>query len=110
MSYTPNIKLKLTINSNINLEKLINQLAGIGVNAIWDYSDDLNNQLLIIEEPITKELLDGIAKELIVNIEEIVSDNMQWADGHRGFVQLIVLLCLSEKMKGETNEIQWYFT
>ena len=34
-----------------------------------------------------------------MNLEDLISEEPFWLDGYRGFVQLIVLLLLSEKMK-----------
>ena len=40
-----------------------------------------------------------IAKDSIANIGEIISDNVEFQTGYRGFIQTLILRVLSEKMK-----------
>ncbi|MBI5196131.1 MAG: uridine kinase [Nitrospirae bacterium] len=106
---SPPVKLKITLNADMHLARIIDQFSIRGVDISWDYSDDLHTQYLVIEKQVSKEILSEIAREVIENIEEIIADKMQWRDGHRGFVQLIILLCLSKEMKAYGDEVQGHF-
>lgn len=99
--FSPELKLKLTLDSSIHIESLFKKLIDEKVDIFWDYADDLNRQYLVLNTPPKKETIINIAKDLILNIEEIITNNAVWLDGYRGFTQLIVLLVLSEKMKEE---------
>ncbi|MBL7196562.1 MAG: uridine kinase [Candidatus Omnitrophica bacterium] len=97
----PQLKLKVTLNSSIHLEDLYKRLLNEKIDLYWDYADDLNSQYLVLNIPPGKEAIENVAREIIPNIEELVTANALWLDGYRGFVQLIFLLVLSEKMKEE---------
>jgi len=102
----PSLKLKVTLHSNIRIEHLVDELQKQNISVFWDYTNDLYNQFLILEnENFNKEVLEIIAKSVIPNIEEVLSEQPIWMDGYRGFVQLIVLLVISETMKVGENEI-----
>lgn len=93
------MKLKIILDSSIKLEPMVHLFATNNYVIEWDYTDDLETQLLILSDPIRKELLCSIAKQILPNIEEIMPRESFWQDGYRGFVQLIILILLSEKMK-----------
>jgi hypothetical protein len=80
------------------MEGIINRLSQT-VSVDWDYSEDLRTQIISFNGSVEKELLEEIAKEAIVNLEDLLTENPVWLDGYRGVVQLMVLLNLSEKMK-----------
>ncbi|MCK4517366.1 hypothetical protein KAT92_01200 [Candidatus Babeliales bacterium] len=94
-----NLKLKLTMNSNFQIESLIDKLIENNVPMEWDYSDNLQEQYIVLPKPIPTTLLSSLAKQIIPNIEELTSPAALWANGYRGTIQLISLLALSEKMK-----------
>jgi uridine kinase len=93
-----NMGLKLTLDANINLQKLLDILSQLQLSYEWDYSSDLDYQYLILQEAPPKEMIMTISRELIPNLEEIVGKSQaEWLDSFRGFVQLIVLMIISEK-------------
>jgi hypothetical protein len=71
----------------------------------WDYSEDLKTQIIMFNGQVDQGLIEDVAKESIVNLEDLLTEHPVWLDGYRGLVQLMVLLNLSEKMKvtGERN-------
>lgn len=98
-AHNADLKLKLVLDSSIHIEELISRLSGKNVELHWDYADDLNRQYIILNNQPPKDVIINIARDLIVNIDEIAAEDVVWLDGYRGFVQLIVLMVLSEKMR-----------
>lgn len=94
--------LKVTMNSNLRLEPLIENLQIQGVSTSWDYADDLHTQYLTFDDGgIGKRTVKSVAHAIIPNLEEILGGRPGWAEGYRGIVQLLVLVAISETMKGE---------
>lgn len=103
ISSNPPLGLDITIDSSINLDKIIRELNENEIGYSHDYSKDLKTQQLSIYQPPKKELIETLASELIENIDEVV-DNPKWLGGYRGFVQIFIILFTSEKMKEKNNE------
>lgn len=95
----PGLLLKVTLDSSIHIEELVNKLLDEHVEVRWDYAEDLKSQYLYLGHPPKKDTIVNIAKEIIPNIEEVIAQNAVWLDGYRGIVQLIVMLVLSKKME-----------
>lgn len=98
-AFDADLKLKLVLDSSIHLEELVSRLACKNVELCWDYVDDLNKQYIILNSQPEKDVVMNIAKDLIPNMDEIAAEDIVWQDGYRGFVQLIILMVLSEKMR-----------
>jgi len=97
------LKLKITLSSGFHLEKLIERFQQEGLEIYWDYSDNLKSQHLVLNCEPNKKVFKNIAEDIIPNIEELTAREVTWLDGYRGFVQLIVILILSEKMRDINN-------
>lgn len=96
--------LKVTLISNLRMEPLIENLQRHGFSPSWDYADDLHTQYLAFDDcGIGKGTVESIAREIIPNLEEILGGRPSWAEGYRGIVQLLVLVAISETMKGEVD-------
>lgn len=92
--------MRLIFDSNIPVESIIEFLHAQKVNYRWDYDDDLKHQYIIINEAMTSiKDFESSAKESIDNLEEILAMPTNFQKGLRGFVQLIILKILAEKMK-----------
>jgi len=92
-----NIKLglKVVIDASIHLEDLLDRL---DVDYIWDYNDDLKTQYIILEKEPSVDFKD-ISIDIIENINEIISIQPIWKDGYEGFIQIISIKIISEKLK-----------
>ena len=98
----PKIKLKLTFDANLFMEKMLNIMDEFCISYIHDYDNDLKYQYLILEQPIEKNVVNKIANSSIKNLGEVTRGQIiEWGEGYEAFIQLILLLCISEKMKGE---------
>lgn len=89
--------LSLTFNSNLNIDDLIILIEKHELNYQHEYSTDLINQYIILEnQPDSKFFND--ASNLVINIDEITK-KLIWADGYNGFIQLLILIHMSELLK-----------
>ncbi|MCV6608589.1 MAG: hypothetical protein OIF32_10275 [Campylobacterales bacterium] len=89
------ISLQITVNASIHLEEVFEELT---CSYNWDYNEDLTTQFIILnEEP--KNNFQLLANKYIQNIDEIIVDDAQWLSGYSGFIQLISLMSISEKLK-----------
>lgn len=96
---TKQMGLRMSLSSSVHLEDLVQSLTAASVRFFWDYSNDLSRQEIMLFEPIPSELLKRLVNELIANPEEVLSTRVEWREGYRGFVQLILLVLLAELMK-----------
>lgn len=92
-----NMGLKLTFDANIHVESLIEKL---DCDFIWDYNDDLKSQFIELKS-IPRVDFDGLATEVIDNISEIIALDAKWHEGYDGFIQLISLKMISQKLKDD---------
>lgn len=99
LSSQPKLTLELSLSSSIQLEELVQELMRTGLLAHWDYNADLSRQDLSLLEPMPKEMLQKTANNMIPNLDELVSQTIEWEEGFRGFVQLILLLLINDLMK-----------
>jgi uridine kinase len=95
-----NLGLKITFDANIHIENILKSLE---CDFMWDYNDDLKTQF--IELKIIPEVdFEKIAIDTIDNINEIVSPfKVKWEKGYNGFIQLICLKMISEKLKEDDD-------
>ena len=96
-----NIKvgLKITIDANIHLEDILEKL---DVEYLWDYNEDLKSQFIILKEEPSVNFAE-ISLDIIENISEIISSRPIWKSGYQGFIQLISIKMISEKLKEEVQ-------
>lgn len=95
------VKLKITLDSNIHLEHIINTLEDDGIKFFWDFSDDLKSQTITLnnETGLDKPYLSKLANENIENYDELVLDEETWREGYKGFIQLMLLIIISNDLK-----------
>lgn len=99
----PRVGLKVTLDSSVQLERVVDSFLARGIVLDWEYSDDLRTQYIILNAPIGSYIVRDVANETIVNISELITGECEWEEGFQGFVQLMVLLALSERMRGEND-------
>lgn len=101
------LRLAVTINSNIVVDELIARLQE-KFEVQWDYSQDLSRQTITIGGVMDRFYIQSLAETVIMNMEDLISEEPFWQDGYRGFIQLMVLLSLSEKIRitgGREHEV-----
>jgi uridine kinase len=96
--YSENIELGLKIqcDANIHLENITDYL---NIKYRWDYAEDLKTQVIELFEPPTNIDYLEISKQLVPNLDELVDYKVDFEDGYNGFMQIIILLSISQKMK-----------
>jgi len=95
----------ITISAAINIEPLVKELTRYGVNVTYDYSEDLQMQVI----DLSAEKLGGgmrisvekIADKIIPQIEEITREGLGEEKGIDGILKLFLLLLISNKMREE---------
>lgn len=94
------INLAVRLSANIDLEKMFFSLDNIQtLNYKHDFSEDLNNQLLVFSGTITSTEISLIANNSIENIEELIDDIPLWQPNLRGLRQLLILTLISYHLK-----------
>ncbi|MDQ1911641.1 hypothetical protein RAC89_14620 [Paenibacillus sp. GD4] len=100
------IKLKITMDSSVDLEPLVSILNFYRIYIEHDYSEDLSSQFIVVNTGDLKVNFDLIIDQVIPNREEILFGESTWHSNHRGLVQIIILLMISYKMREYTeNEL-----
>lgn len=90
-----NIGLKIVVDANVHLEDLLNEFQS---DLVWDYNEDLKTQYVDLrEEPNLDFKL--MAEKFLPNIHELTASDAKWSRGYAGFLQLITLMMVSEKLK-----------
>lgn len=98
------VSLKLTFGSDVNAEPIILELAKYGINAIYDYSEDLKKQIIIFEGNNIKNKVisvQEIAENVVLQLDEITNQKLECKDTLNGIVELFLLLLISYKMQEE---------
>lgn len=97
----PIIKLKLTFDASIEIEYMLHVFSNEGYNFEYDYVNDLKNQYIILDKPVSEEVLENCLIEMIPNYVEINRGiKIQWQQGYGAFIQFMILYMASYYMKG----------
>lgn len=98
------MSVTLTIDSAVNVEPLIDELQRYGLVIDYDYSDDLQKQIVnIYAENFDRVHLpiEIIAEKIIPQLESITRENLSGhINGLDGVLILFILLMISSKMQG----------
>lgn len=97
------LTLKLIFDSSFNIEPILLKLREKSIKYIHDYSEDLKNQFLIIEQEPDVETIESCSNTVVENIEELIPES-SWLDGYRGFIQMIIIMLISSKLKGDYDD------
>jgi uridine kinase len=87
--------LRITFDASINIEHILENLK---VNYTWDYNEDLQTQYIELIE-IPKNNYTILSRNFILNVDQIIDKNARWKHGYEGFVQFMMVLLVSEKLK-----------
>lgn len=98
------MSVRITVSAAINVEPLVDELVRYGVSIAYDYSEDLQTQIVDIdaqELESTDIPVEEIADRVIPQLEEITRENLDGHNGKDGILKLFILLLISSKMRGE---------
>ena len=102
--HKPRISVRISISAAIDIEPMISTLAGYGVNVIYDYSEDLQNQIIDLDADELQHVkipIEEIADRIIPQLEEITRESFTNRNGVDDILNLFTLVLISGKMKGE---------
>lgn len=98
------IKLQIKFSADVDIDSIIHELAIVGADIEHDFDEDLKYQTIVLNNPIKEDGISWIVNNHIENIEEILDENnLIWMPSYDGFVQLVILLLIVHKMRGEDN-------
>lgn len=94
------LALKITLDANIHIEEILQEL---DCDFSWDYNDDLKTQYVELIS-IPKNDFKELTLDIIENVNELISADAEFDRGYDGFIQLLALKMISEKLKDGNNE------
>jgi uridine kinase len=105
-NYDVHMSVRLTLSASINIELLVNELKKNGINVEYDYSEDLQYQIINLDaDNLEKVILpvEKIAENVIPQLEEITREEFSTdINGKDGIIILFMLLLISNKMQEVT--------
>lgn len=97
----PAIQLKITCDADVFLEHVLEEMDNANISYTHDYHANLKHQMIKLHAPIDRQTVHELANLCIENLNEVTRGHMiEWRDGYEAFIQLIILVFISEKMKG----------
>lgn len=98
------LSLQLTISAAVNVEPLVDEMRKAGLEVSYDYSEDLERQIVDIDADDLEKMyipVEKIAAHVIPQLDEITREDLTDIDnGKDGVVALFLLLLISNKMRG----------
>ena len=103
----PKLKLKVMLKLDVEVEGIVEALEEYGHEIEHVYDADMIYQHITIKDNVDKVELVETAERFIEHIDELVNGNdIKWASGYHGVIQLMTLALLSHNMKkGEDNDL-----
>ena len=98
------MSVRITMSATINIEPLVDVLAGYGVNVSYDYSEDLQFQTVDLDADELEHVMipvETVAEGIIPQLDEITRENFDKQDGIDSILKLFMLLLISSKMRDE---------
>lgn len=97
------ISVGFQLSTSIDLEQIVQILIDNGLDIKHEFGDDLRYQYIYIEgESIINSIVDyqNVAENVIPQLTELLNQKSKFDLGINGLVQLIILVLISSKMKG----------
>lgn len=91
-----NVGLRIQCEASISIENILTNLK---IEHSWDYAEDLKSQVIELYSSPDHVDFTEVANKHIPNIDELMYDGV-FDTGYDGFIQLVTLLSISQKMKG----------
>ncbi len=98
------ISVRITVSAAINVEPLVDELIFCGMTVAYDYSEDLQMQIVDISADDLEKVdipLEEIADKIVPQLEEITREKLDADNAKDGIIVLFLLLLISCKMRGE---------
>lgn len=98
------MSVRITFSASIDIEPLINELVRYGISISYDYSEDLQKQIVDIDADDLESAvipIEDIAQKIVPQLDEITRESLDEENGKNGILKLFLLLLISNKMQGE---------
>ena len=98
------ISVRITVSAAINVEPLVDELIFCGMTVAYDYSEDLQMQIVDISADDLEKVdipLEEIVDKIVPQLEEITREKLDADNAKDGIIVLFLLLLISCKMRGE---------
>lgn len=99
-----NISMRLTMSASLDVEILIEELKKYDINMEYNYSEDLQNQIISVETIGIERMyipIDEIAEKIIPQLDELTSELLgNKINAKDAIIILVLLLMISDKMQG----------
>lgn len=89
------ICLQITLDSSVHVQNILSDIKSRGADINWEYTDDLQNQVVTAKDEKGLTDLEDLAERYIYNLHDL-SDDMKFEDGYRGLIQLLMLLDMTK--------------
>lgn len=96
------LSLQITVNMEINLEKLIQIVENHGIHVDYDYNEDLEKQSVVFESSMLEQSvlpIASIAEETIPHLDEIINHPLEASDDLHGILSILLLMLIGEKLR-----------
>ncbi|MBP2657678.1 MAG: prk [Firmicutes bacterium] len=102
--YEVTLSLKLILSSSVNFEPLIQALSAYCIDITYDYSEDLQKQIIVFNGDSLKNNkidIEHVANYVIPQLDEITKEKLACNNNVNGIIALVLLALISHKMQGE---------
>ena len=101
------LNMELTLNADINLEKLRKFLEIEGIEIEHDYDETLEKQIITFSGVALNSVdinFEELIEEIIPNSDELLKHSMIYQNNVQGIMEVVILLMISYKMReGDTD-------
>ncbi|WP_172642388.1 hypothetical protein [Candidatus Photodesmus blepharus] len=97
----PKLSLRIFIDSSLPIESMIQKLP-LCQNINFDYSENIDFQIITLDRCTEVDGLEDVTRSHIPNLDELCN-LVKFKKGFDGFIQFIVLLSISEKLKNSNK-------
>ncbi len=107
-NYEVSLHLKITLSTEIYLEPLVEHLAKYGIHSDFEFSDDLEKQIINIAPRNSRDVkipFNDLAYKLIPFLDDITTQEISNDDDDfSGIIKIIILDIISHKLKNNASE------
>ena len=99
--YEPNISLKITFSSDINIDDLIEIFDSFGIDVYYDFLEDLDKQVIIFRHENFNKIeipFNEIINKTIPNVDDLWINEIEAKNNTEGLIQIMFLVIISRKL------------
>ena len=88
--------------------EVLNRVEALGEQVQYDYHEDLMRQTIVFQGPVLQQPdfpVATVAKKIVPHLEEIAAYPLEPQAGLHGILELILLLLISQKLRGDDPRV-----